>query len=267
VVVFTRLSAYPFASMLALWGCSDVPARVSVTGCDAEHIVGGTPGPTLVRLPESDQSAIVAVLVRGAPGAEPDLCSGVVIAPGAVLTARHCIDSSSAEAGASPEVSVALGSPFDPSSPEGLVDHIWLHPLLDVALLEVDWLEERVDLGLLPPELAELDASWVGREVELAGYGASADGELGTLAFAVESLTRIESDHLVVDGEGETGACIGDSGGPLLGTTSAGVRVLGVLDDGDPSCVDEDFYTRVDRLASWEPLARHVAPTLVGCSR
>jgi secreted trypsin-like serine protease len=54
---------------------------------------------------------------------------------------------------------------------------------------------------------------------------------------------------------GKTGACVGDSGGPLLGKTMDGrIEVLGLLEAGSASCTGEDFYTRLDRLKSWEPL-------------
>jgi hypothetical protein len=108
----------------------------------------------------------------------------------------------------------------------------------------------------------------VGVDVELAGYGVSESRGAGSLAFVVEAITRVEESHLVVDGRGTTGACAGDSGGPLLGTTAEGdVRVLGVLDHGDASCTNEDFYTRADRWVTWEPLARLLAVPGNTCER
>jgi secreted trypsin-like serine protease len=56
----------------------------------------------------------------------------------------------------------------------------------------------------------------------------------------------------VVDGEGRTGACAGDSGGPLLVADSSGqARVAGVLDRGSADCLGLDLYTRIDALADW----------------
>jgi hypothetical protein len=46
--------------------------------------------------------------------------------------------------------------------------------------------------------------------------------------------------------------CFGDSGGPSLRqTTDAGVRVVGALSYGDPSCTGYDRYTRVDLVQDW----------------
>jgi len=55
-----------------------------------------------------------------------------------------------------------------------------------------------------------------------------------------------------VDGYGMTGACEGDSGGPLLTRASDGsLRVAGILTAGAPSCLGQDRYVRLDTLAGW----------------
>ena len=58
-------------------------------------------------------------------------------------------------------------------------------------------------------------------------------------------------------------ASAGDSGGPLLARGDDGrVRVVGLLDSGHVSCVQDDHYIRVDVLAGWWPFdwrASHAA--------
>jgi hypothetical protein len=156
---------------------------------------------------------------------------------------------------------------------EATLGAIWRHSELDVAVLgATSSVEARrlasagTDAAFIPPHFNELEESWVGAAVELGGYGVSESSAAGTLGFAVEVIARLESDHVVVTGEGRSGACAGDSGGPLLGTSSNGtVGVLGVLDDGDSSCLGEDRYTRLDRLAGWQPLARLVVGSDWAC--
>ncbi|HEY3500903.1 MAG TPA: trypsin-like serine protease [Polyangiaceae bacterium] len=252
--------------VVSLVGCAGAAADGAGSSCVSEPIVGGAPSPELVRLAEAELGAIVAVLARPAgSSAEPDLCSGVAVEPGVVLTARHCVTSDDDPSGHGLEVSVVAGSPFEPSVRGGAADRIRLHPRLDIALLDVSWLAAS-NGPFVPLERGELVDAWVGTPVELAGFGESGS-ELGTLAFAVEPVARLETDHIVVDGAGASGACLGDSGGPLFGATPAGVRVLGILDYGAASCVGEDFYTRVDRLWDWEPLLDPGDSGSPACSR
>jgi hypothetical protein len=187
----------------------------------------------------------------------------------AVLTARHCFEQSSAAlrasrefvAAASAGYRIVLGSPDDATAVSGTIDDVWLHPTLDVALLEAGWLvDHRTMLVPLSPNRGGVGSEWIGRPVELAGYGLSAIDRSGALGFVVEVVTQVEGAHVVVTGNGRSGACVGDSGGPMLGRIHDGsVRVLGVLDAGDATCVGEDRYTRVDLLPGWEPFDRLVA--------
>ena len=224
------------------------------------RIFGGGTTPKLTGLGADQVRAIVSVSVTGLglpPGsAEAGLCSGVVIAPGAVLTARHCLDRDG-DGMADQEAEITVGRPDVATTRRGRADEVWLHPELDVALLEATWLEEEEDgIAPLPLNAEPLDEAWAGTPVELAGYGLKENPAPATLAFVVEEVARVEPSHVVVNGMGRSGACLGDSGGPLLGRTDDGhVRVLGVLDDGDPTCVGEDYYTRADRLTEWEPLS------------
>ena len=210
--------------------------------------------------------AIVSLVFRGTGDSDVDICTGVVVTHTAVLTAKHCMDRDGDEMwdpspSGEPLGTIALGKPDDTNAVRGSADAVWLHPDLDIALLEASWVgDAEVNVSPLVPGSEALDESWVGSPVELAGYGDTGFLEPAALFFAVEAVSRIETDHIVVDGRGRSGACYGDSGGPLLGRASDGsVRVFGVLDDGAPSCTGEDFYTRSDRLLDWEPFAQIVS--------
>ena len=175
------------------------------------------------------------------------ICSGVLVADGVVLTAGHCISDDSLRVGT-----------WAPSGWHATVRDVEVHPSLDVAVVWID--PDRVPDTLTPIPLLQhpIDTQWAGTTVELAGLGATEYGELGQLRFASEPIVALTDDTIVVNGHGESGACTGDSGGPLLAYDDGGrVRVVGVLDEGHVSCVRDDHYTRVDVLAEWWPFEAH----------
>jgi hypothetical protein len=140
-----------------------------------------------------------------------------------------------------------------------------LHPTLDVALLAL----EDEPLGNIAPVplLGALDDTWIGSPVELAGYGTDTVGADGVLQFATEEILRLETDHVVVAAVGRSGACEGDSGGPVLTRGDDGlIGVAGILDRGARTCVGEDFYTRSDLLVAWPAFAESdVSKPISGC--
>jgi hypothetical protein len=208
--------------------------------CVVDRIHHGLAEPAALELDPDELAAIVAVY----PPERHTLCSGVVVAEGVVLTAAHCID---------PQAPTHLRVGYwAPGSPEARVVLATVHPRLDVALLVVDALALPSALDPIPVYDEPIDEAWIGHPVELAGYGFTELGELGELRFVTEPIVDVEEDAIVVHGHGRSGACGGDSGGPLLARDDAGrVRVIGLLDAGHASCVQDDRYTRMDVLADW----------------
>jgi hypothetical protein len=104
----------------------------------------------------------------------------------------------------------------------------------------------------IQPALQQTKASLLGQPLQLAGYGVTETDAFGTRQFLTEMLVRLEDEWLVVDGGGRTGACAGDSGGPLLYRCGNGAPcALGVLSVGSSSCTGEDFFQRLDLVESW----------------
>jgi hypothetical protein len=124
------------------------------------------------------------------------------------------------------------------------------HPSLDALLIRV----EESNAGPFIPLLDEvIDESWLATPVQLAGYGVRDDGSIASeLEFLVELVVELGADTIVVDGEGRTGACSGDSSGPLLTRDRTGTLVVaGVLSQGTASCVHVARYVRADRIYEW----------------
>ena len=191
-------------------------------------------------LDAAEQAAVVALTSEGP---ELGLCTGTLIAPTWILTTEHCTALTSP---------VAVVDAADGPTRLPIVS-MHVHPGTDVALFEID--AYAIDLALVFPiriDPTPVDSSWIGQLVELAGFGATEELTSLERRFVVESVADVTPDSVVVDGQGRSGACLGDSGGPLLiRATDGSVRVAGVLWAGAANCLGLDEYTRLDTIYDW----------------
>lgn len=123
----------------------------------------------------------------------------------------------------------------------------------DVILFEIS--ENNEDetgvLSFSPIELWTEHNSdvWLGNDATLVGFGYDENGKVGDRRFLQESITEVSETTIVVDGNGSSGACVGDSGGPLLFNDKDGPdKIIGVLSIGSSSCLGIDTYIRIDYL-------------------
>lgn len=195
-----------------------------------------------------EEAAIVRVMFELEQGDIEESCTGVLIAEGLVLTARHC-------AHALDPVTINVHvEPADGSS--ALVSEasiIAAHEHLDLLLLSMDEPPSAPSLVAPLPLALDVPASLhEGGLVQVAGFGRDTDGVLGRRGFLVAELVHVKEHELLVSAGGLGGACFGDSGGPIVVRADDGTaRTVGILSSGAPSCFGEDSFTRVDVAAEW----------------
>ncbi len=235
---------------------------------DPQPIVNGDDSwnPEVVALTDGQALAVGALMAND--GGWSNSCTATLVAPNLVLTAAHCVtDFWTGETSRPSEVRFAVGE--DALRPEHTftVSEIGRHPSYnprgggdaehDVAIivLQESALEALPHIRPIPMNCEPIDAeAFLNQDVQNVGYGITEPfmgwpppPDNSIRYWAVEEVVDLTGFDFVVDGHGEAAVCNGDSGGPSLWTMPDGViRVMGTVSWGDPSCVDEDHFARVD---------------------
>lgn len=233
-------------------------------------ILNGFP---IVSLPAVAEST-VAILIEdkktrgpdGRPGFYPT--SGVLITRDWVLTVRHGFAKYRGKRYI-PRLRFGPSDKAETASVPIPADHIFTHPVLDLALVRVEgW---RPPFSFRPARLGPPPP--MHDKVLLAGFGQTKDSPPGAILSAVEEPVsapavvdsprlpelfppQLAAHYMEIDQRDGKGSCSGDSGGPVFRRLEDQLELVGIIAgnasfDGRHPCLEYSYAVRIDAAVDW----------------
>jgi hypothetical protein len=197
-------------------------------------IVNGADCPT-------DNSPVVLLNMKDSSGAQAGACSGTVIAPRAILTAAHCLQSPAAS------VQVFLGT-----GPQQTASSFAAHPSWresSPSQFDVGVVLMPADIGRSPKPLLFSRDARAGETAVISGWGKdSGSGTAATLRAGTATIVAVTSLTLqTTSTTTASSVCQGDSGGPIFVQEGDTWAIAGVISANSTLACSfgDNFYAAV----------------------
>ena len=244
-----------------LLGAALVGALAGLMPAPAAAVINGT----TTRDPNGARSFVVRI-----ESTEGEICSGTLIAPDLVLSAAHCVMRPagytviSVDRGfrqhRTPVIAATMHPDFVPgTTPEE-------QPGVDLALLK---LERPLGADYVPLDPRGAAAIDTGAAVDIAGFGVVAENRRGSArvlrlahlvsigSLQVANRVTVVTDRQRMAETSGAGACLGDSGGPILAGGSGGYRIVGVVSWSSGALQQGVRRTACGGFTAVTPVAEH----------